>query len=570
MTESRLRSDSWSSLTPSPKRIRVASPPSSAGDNIDNADDPPMPLKTPSSPAPFLLLPDDVLLLILHQLTCPLDSSTLSLSPFAPSPHSPPPAHALSALSLTHSHFLHPIRALIYNKPNLDSSNPGDRENNNQQSCSCKNCQVGRSPVWQHAPIRKLAEAVEANPALGSYVKHLDRLGEVTVGLSGFNIAPSLVSRTVLGLLERCPNIESLDIPLLELRNQGDLIHSITLMSSLRRLKLGVGCATTKDGTSMLHEGDLRRIARSCPELESLEILTPNLGCGGSNGWVEPFPFHNLRTVKLVHATSLTDRHLSAMLSGSKQLQSLTIIKSAGLDGTSGTPIFGSSVSKTLSHRLTTTGIASILSTLGRSLRHLHIDVSDRGLPASPDSTPHTIPSIQSALLSCPNLTRLTLNGPGLILANSLPTLGSPTPAPPSRYPQTFSSSSSSSILALQKDNPSLSLLTHLSIGLYPPSFPPLLAFLSSLPSSPSSLSSSSSSSASPFSSLQQITITNPPQSCTGHEDSAVKNVEALRAAVGVGVTLILTTPAFDWGAERRTNAAMPFPPLMGGVIGPA
>ncbi|KAL8276637.1 hypothetical protein RQP46_010986 [Phenoliferia psychrophenolica] len=510
------------------------------------------PSKHPSGVPACLRLPDDLLFLIVGQLVTPHYCEPYDYRGGVALPPNQPVAD-LKRLALVHSIFLDPVRTLLYGTPNLEGS-MGDLKD----PCACQSCQVGRSAHWQHSPLRRLAEALTLNPALGSYIRHCDRLGDLTQSLSHFNISPSLVSRTILGVLSKAPNVLSLDMPLVELRDQGDLVEAVTRMKSLRRLKLSSGCGMTKDGTSMIHEGDLRRIARACTELEELEILTEHLGCGASDGWVEPFPFNELREVRVVRATSLTDKHLLAMLSSAKHLEALTVIKSAGLDGTSGVVVPGTTKR---SHSLTTTGIAAIISRRGATLKHLHIDVSDQEPPT--DTASGTIPSIQAALVSCPRLRTLTLCGPSLILPSSLPHLGSIGPTKPSRYfGMPFPGPGAAPVL----DLPGLSNLERLSIGLYPPTFPPLLDFLRSLPPTH----------ASPFTQLKSITITNPPPSCTGHDLDAAANVAALQAAVGdKSISLIFTTPSYEWDAThawaRPGNQAPRAPgagfPLLGGPV---
>lgn len=506
---------------------------------------PPVVLYHPSGIPAALRLPDDVIHLILGELVlpphfadahdspsgvpCPGGAASTSAQPLPTSP-----VADLKRLALTHSHFLGPIRTMIYSAPNLEGT-VGDQ----RDPCSCSSCQVGRSAHWSMAPLRKLSEALTLNPSLGAYVRHLDKFGDLTQFLSHLNISPSLVSRTILNILRKTPNLVSLDMPLVELRDQEDLIRAVTDMTALRTLTLSTGCVMTKDGTSMMHEGDLRRIASACVELEELEILTEHLGCGAADGWVEPFAFKELRVVRLVRATSLTDQHLLAMLSQSKHLTSLVIIKSAGLDGTSGVLVPGTTKRH---HALTTTGIAQILERRGATLKHLTIDVTDQ--PPSTDSAPGTIPSIESALVKCPKLETLTLAGPGLILPSSLPHLGSPSPSKPSRsFGMPFPHPTSAPLTNL----PGLSRLSRLSIGLYPATYAPLLAFLRSLPPATSS----------PFTSLRAVTITSPPTNCTGHDLDATANVAALQAAV-VDKTIVLSFASQSWEWDAGNAWARP------------
>lgn len=499
----------------------VCATPDDADSSGPHTSTPTPPIQHPSGLPACLRLPEDILLLILNEVVTPTFCEPTGAA--AAVAHSP--VADLKRLAVVHSIFLGPVRTHLYGTPNLEGS-LGDLKD----PCACASCQVGRSAHWEHSPLRKLSEALTLNPALGSFIRHLDRLGDLTQSLSHFNISPSLVSRTILGVLQRAPNVLSLDMPLVELRNQGDLVEAVTQMQHLRRLRLSSGCVMTKDGTSMMHEGDLRRIARACVGLEELEILTEHLGCGSSDGWVEPFPFTELREVRLARATSVTDRHLLAMLSPAKHLHSLTIIKSAGLDGTSGIPVLGTTKR---THALTTTGIAAILERRGATLKHLHIDVSDQEIDT--EATSGTIPSIQAALVKCPRLRTLALSGPGLVLPTSLPYLGSPAPSTPSRsFGMPFPGPGGPATV----DLPGLSNLERLSIGLYPPLYRPILDFLRSLPPSPTS----------PFATLKSIIITNPPANCTGHDPDATANVSALQAAVAdTSIALHFTTPSFDW-----------------------
>ncbi|KAM0748306.1 hypothetical protein T439DRAFT_328287 [Meredithblackwellia eburnea MCA 4105] len=483
------------------------------------------------------------------------------------------PVRDLKQLALVHSRFLEPVRAMLYNRPNLEGA-LGDRGD----PCLCSSCQVGRSPHWDKSPLPLLAGSLARNPHLGTHIRHLDKLGELTLSLACYNISPSLISRTVVSVISKAPNVISFDMPTVELRDHEDVICAMTRMRGLRKLRLGPGCAASKDSTSLFNESHLRRIALSCQELEELEVvMTDNIDLGSEAGYIDPYGFRELRDVRILYTSALTDKHLMALLVRADRLRSLTFIRCAGLDGSaleatataidsdSGESDQASERSQSMDRswrdrstssrryprprNLTTAGIAAVLSIRGSSLRSLTIDVSD--IPPPTESTSGTIPSIENALVKCPNLQRLSLQGPGLILPTSLPKLGASATSSPSgsrvsrgkaiRLPPHLSSSRSNS------GSSGLASLETLTIGLTPPAYNPLLNFLLSLPPSSSS----------PYASLRHITITNPPRNCTGQDPDAILRVQQLQQAVGdKSVSLTFASP--NWECDNGQTWARP------------
>lgn len=245
-------------------------------------------------------------------------------------------------------------------------------------------------------------------------------------------------------------------------------------MKNLRRLKLDQGCTRSRDGTSRMHEGDLRRIAKACPEIEELHILTSCIEFGSTDSWVEGFSFRELRELYLFRATSVTDKHLKALVTNSRHLTTLSIISSARVD----LPEPEAKI-KPFTPLLTLGGIADVLEQRGGTLKSLTLDLSSQPLSTPTGQTP-----LEAVLPSCPSLTFLSLSGPSLLSPSSLRTLGTP---PLSK--RSFGMPHTSSAPA------GLPSLVSLSLGLQPPPFGALLSFLAPPP---------------PFPSLRHLTLTNP------------------------------------------------------------
>jgi hypothetical protein len=415
--------------------------------------------------------------------------------------------------------------------------------------------------------LRAFVASLELNPALGEFVLHLPRLGRITAQLTNSSVSPTLLSKSVLSLLEKSTNLLTLDMPTVELRYQENLIRAVTGMSALRSLTLGSGCIGTKDGTSMFHEGDLRRIAISCAELEELSIHSSHIGCGSDEGWVEPFRFRELRELHLEYATSLSDKHLGAITAMSTKLSILRVVKSAGLDGSlnreiSPPPVEGpqegaeAKVEEAPPPRLTTQGIATVLERRGGTLKVLVIDTSNNPIPT--DLSIDTVPSIQSALVHCTVLRELTLIGPGLVLGQSLSHLGSP--APESNSKQSYGMPRYPSPSARSQG---LTHLERLTVGLQPAQHPHLLTFLHSL--SPASGGVQ----ASPLLALRSIELSAPPATCIGHGADAISKVGALHDVVkNKALVVRFTSPTGENGvcwARRNMEgdfAGHPFAPV--------
>lgn len=69
--------------------------------------------------------------------------------------------------------------------------------------------------------LDKLAASLEVNPSLGNWVQHLPDFGELTYGLLGpASISPAGLSKTVLSILDKTPNLISLDLPSVQLKDQ--------------------------------------------------------------------------------------------------------------------------------------------------------------------------------------------------------------------------------------------------------------------------------------------------------------------------------------------------------------
>jgi energy-converting hydrogenase Eha subunit A len=497
-------------------------------------------------------LTEDSILLIIHFLLTTHSSAwpkTGAAGIAAAKKHQP--LRDLKTLALVHSSFLEPVRSALYREPSLDVGPPSRAGS----KCSCNSCKtsVGRSEHWTIGPVKSLAESLTLNPFLGTFVRHLPRLGDLSQSLTQLNVSPYLISRTVLSILENVPNLRSLDLPLVELRNQEDLVRAITNMKGLRRLRLAGGCAQNQDGTSRFHEGDLRRIAEACVELEELHIETKRIGFGSADGWVEGFAFKELRRLYLTGASSITDKHLKAIVSQSKKLHTLSILQSASLDLPVlpvETPVAvdaGDTKFVMPPPRLTTLGIAAVLELRGSTLKTLSINVL--GQSYSTQQSSHTIPAVQSALRHCHALERLTLVGPSLILSSSLPILGSSgASTSPTRL-----SFGMSHLPPTNEVTTGLTRLEHLEIGLYPSSYADLLAFLLSLPPSPTF--------SSPFQSLKSLTITNLPACCNTYEPGSTENAESLHKAVaGKGIKLF-TSGGGPWDRSGATIWSDPFAP---------
>lgn len=231
----------------------------------------------------------------------------------------------------------------------------------------------------------------------------------------------------------------------------------ITQMKNLRRLKLGEGCTRSRDGTARMHEGDLRRIAKACPEIEELHILTSCIGFGSTDSWVEGFSFRELRELYLVRAMSVTDKHLRALVAHSRHLTTLSILHSARID----LPDPEAEI-KPFAPLLTLSGIAEVLQQRGSTLKSLSLDLSSQPLSSPTGQTP-----LEAVLPFCPSLTFLSLSGPSLLSPSSLRTLGSP-PLSKRSFGMPHTSSAP----------PGLPSLRFLSLGLQPPPFDALVSFL--------------------------------------------------------------------------------------------
>lgn len=292
-------------------------------------------------------------------------------------------------------------------------------------------------------------------------------------------------------------------------------------MKLLHKLILGRGCLESKDGTSLIHEGDLRRISKSSTSIDELVIKTPFLGCSNDEGWVEPFYFPELSSLSLIGATSLSDKHLLALVSRSNKLQNIEIDKSISIEkdscGAEEEGELKKSSNTTIKPRskLTTSGVSQVLQRHGSTLKTLSIDTSNSLSPIDPTSSSFTIPAIHSALSNCNSLVALSLIGPSLIHQSSIKNLGPTTPpsitSDPRRRVETLEST-------LETQPSSLSSVKTLTLGLEPNSY----AFLSDF------ITSSSTSSTFPFSSLRTLNLTNPPSDCIGSSEESIQRVDAL------------------------------------------
>lgn len=339
-------------------------------------------------------------------------------------------------------------------------------------------------------PPQALASSLEASPQLGDHIRHLGHLGTLTQSLMRLNVSPSLISSTVLSVLDRSQFLSSLELPLVDLRYQEALVRAVSNMKQLKRLRLGAGCSKSKSGTASFHEGDLRRIAKACLAIEELFLETDSIGFGLGDGYVDAFHFPKLRKLYLHGATSIGNKHLLAIVRQATGLEDLSIIggsASLGLDDD------GDAVQ---SAPLTTSGIAEVLRLRGGSLRRVCINVADRR--PSPDLSPDMIPCVETALGHCTELRNLALIGPCLVNPASLPFLGSPRPSSSARP-------SNANVFSVSKSMESygLSKLESLTLGLVPFAFDPLLGFIHSL-------TPSSGPNTSPLLNLKFLSVANP------------------------------------------------------------
>ncbi|ORY66954.1 hypothetical protein BCR35DRAFT_308399 [Leucosporidium creatinivorum] len=384
---------------------------------------------------PFLRLPDDVLSLILEQLEGD-ERESWPNQDFNSD---------LKTLCLVHRLLLEPVRAILYREPRFDA----DRK---------------RVPALQ-----AFAAALKSNPATGRHVKHLPFLGEHINGLYEQQLAPSIVSTLAIDILSRTLQLRTLSIPRVELRDQEKLVQAMTTMRNLQQVRLGVGCGRSKDGTPFWHEGDLRRIATFCPEVEELQVETANIHFAPTSGWVELFAFKNLRILTLLRATSFGDKQLLGLVTQAKKLDHLNLV--------------GCLQQGTVDDdkpRLSRSGIAEVLERCGPRLKAFALD--DSNLQATPKDDDGPIPLMEAALLHCTSLETLSLAGPGVIRPAFLSKLGRPpTPPPVTNYRMPPPPRATAA--------PALQHVTTLCLGLRPTPQQVLLDFVKALPlsTSPSS-----------------------------------------------------------------------------------
>lgn len=382
-----------------------------------------------SQSTPMLTLPMDVLRLIVELLR----------HPSAGRPEDHRPFEDLQNLALTHRVFLDPVRAILFDEPKLLED------------------EMGKLPLRTFRPF---VIALRSSEAVGSYVHHLPTFGEQIKKVQDEQTSPSLVSALALDVLERTPNLRTLSVPRVELKDQSRLLSAVCNLKSLKQLKFGVGCARNKDGTPLFHEGDLRSIARACPDVEELHIETVNIHFAPTSGWVEPFAFKSLVTVTLNGATSFGDNHLLALVSQSTHLVHLNIVDC----------VRSTEIDQRDRQYLTRSGIAIALERVAPRLKSFVLD--DSRLRKTPKDDHGDVPSIERALRRCYGLETLCLAGPGIIRPDFLTSLG--------RIPAALVHLGIS-LPPLRPSPPALLHLTTLCLHIQPTPFPHLLKLLTAL-----------------------------------------------------------------------------------------
>lgn len=474
----------------------------------------------------LLDLPDDVLIYIVFFVTHwenQLPSKSLpSLLPTA----------QLKALALLHPRFLSPARAKLYRNPDLTRTPPNVFSDYSRSSSSgvrgsyrTLGPRIPEPPAQEIGPLQALAEALVLNPSLGSYVKSFERLGMHAQVLGRTLISPLAVSNALVTILERTDSLTELDFFQVDHRDIERMIGAICSIKTLKVLRLGGnGCTRTTDQSCYnFHEGDLRRIAKECTELEALYITTENVGFG-DQGYVESFAFKRLKILHLIHATSLTNHHLRAILAQATGLTELIIRRSAVIEATT-------------KERLTTSGIAAVLEMRGATLKKLVVDIAPRCYNAENDyQSSGTTPAVEAALANCSQLTDLTLLGPGLVNSTALHRLGSP-------LPTTTTHSFGMPAYTPKQKHPGLAYLERLFLGVYPPSYDGLLKLLESVNPGEDT----------PFTSLSEIRLTYPPLDCSGFVEASdkvtqLKSTLQVDQTTGRAIELILISPPYEEG----------------------
>lgn len=498
---------------------RAAAPSTAVDDGEDTAmDEDAPPLGPAASAIPAALrIPEDVLSTILDYLynenNCALCNSTR-----------PRALTSIKALAQVHSRFLPSCRQLLYGHPALYSAY-NYRTNGNE---ACSTCEDFTDPPPMLQTLRAFASALERNPTLGEYVRHLPDFDHIVASCTNLTgISPSAFSTLVAGIVSRTPNVVSFALPHVELRDQETLVSAITNMTQLVKLKLGVGCHRSGDGTPLFHEGDLRRIAKACKELEELEIVTENIGCSAGDGWVEGFAFKRLRSLTLVNTRSITNKHLVALVSQSKDLAHFTIVH----------PIdfrhhMDPSALVGASPKITATGIADLLERRGASLKTVAIDLGQGSQRTGHDDGAGSIPPIEAALAHCPHLTALQLVGQEVVRPSALLHLGSAAPSS-NPLPRSFGMPS------LPSKAPSLSRLEHLTVGITPMPYTALVHLLQALPAGTSSAGATI---APHLFNLKSLTLTSAPSNCTPDDIDSVSNLEFLQSLTKDKTTRVIFT----------------------------
>lgn len=436
----------------------------------------------------------------------------------------------LKTLALVHRRFLHSVRGRLWYNPRLSCSYYALEQRSTLHLASTAATQRGAII----RPLQMLGEALAANPILRTYVKRLDNLASHIKVLVAASISPQAISRATVGVLMHTPELLELDLPRVDFRDTETLINSVCNMRHLRVLRLGQGCANGSDASSFtFHEGDLRRISKACTELEELYIYTSNVGFGDQSpaSYVERFTFGALKLLHLDGAGSMTTQHLIAMLHHSTCLETLHIRRCAGLAASA-------------EHRLTTTGIATVLERIGGSLKSLLVDIALSCYSEPDDQMFGTTPPLESALVHCPNLVHLTLLGPGLVNKANLARLGVAEPG------RTMAPGLPVQRGATGTGSPGgLQYLETLYLGIWPSDYNSLFVFLSSL--RPGSCST-------PFTSLKTLKLTYPPAECTGYDEASITRVTRLKAllepdslasgAESNKIELVLCAPGYEDG----------------------
>ena len=464
----------------------------------------------------LLDLPDDVIIYIVAFIANGVNHPILR------------PISQLKALALLHPRFLSPARSRLYRNPDLTRAPKVVYvEPSRGREGYYRNAPHLMQPVQQEiGPLRALVDALVSNPALGSYVKSFDRLGMHNQVLGRTFISPLAVSNAIVTILGKVTSLTELELPKVDLKDVEKLIAAVCSMSNLKVLRLSPsGCTRTTDQSCYnFHEGDLRRIAKDCKELEELYISTENVGFG-DQGYVEAFAFKKLKILNLDRATSLTNHHLRAILAQATGLNELIIRRSAVVEATP-------------KDRLTTSGIADVLEMRGSTLKKLVIDIAPRCHNYSENESHITgsTPAVEAALANCSQLTDLTLLGPGLVNSTALHRLGSP-------IPTTTTHSFGMPAYTPKNKHAGLAYLERLFLGVYPPNYDGLVSLLDSLVPGSNT----------PFAALTQVTLTYPPANCSGYAE-AVENVTRLKSILQVDpqtnqqIDLVLISPPYEDG----------------------